>query len=220
MFSSIKIRKQLLGLLAVAVVLSTVQTEAHAGRCYRELKACMRNCLATTRPLTWARAVCVADCEVDYVDCLVGGANTPSLPLLTLNDPAGQGAGVTCEQFDPSSEHYSDYPTCFCDGDPSFTVKIVPLESTPLRVEVFEATDADTSFTSQGDAAFVSGSDPHFEWTGSNDGDAVIVFVAHYSSDPTEDLEQAVPFYVAGDRLTPPTPIRQSTWGQIKALYQ
>jgi hypothetical protein len=85
---------------------------------------------------------------------------------------------------------------------------------------VFAAAAADSGFVSQGDAAYVSGPDAHFEWTGANTGDAILVFVAHYGSDPSEDLEQAVPFYVAGQRVEMPTPARESTWGRVKSLHR
>jgi hypothetical protein len=41
---------------------------ALGGPDYQALKACLDDCFRTTSPWTWARAGCVADCELDYVD--------------------------------------------------------------------------------------------------------------------------------------------------------
>ena len=41
---------------------------ALGGPDYQALKNCLDNCFRTTDAWTWARAGCVADCELDYVD--------------------------------------------------------------------------------------------------------------------------------------------------------
>jgi hypothetical protein len=201
-------------------------TDSFAGPAYQAYKACLRNCIATTAPWTWARAVCGADCTADYVDTKLGGAPRPwgaiSGPALTLAVPWGQGEGVTCQNINPNYPYYDFYPTCFVDGAPSFTVEIAiaPGASTPLRVEVLARGDGDADFISLGDAVSVPNPEPRWQFTAENLQDRMYLFVAHYSTSPSEDLDEAVALYASPEPLGDPVPTREETWGSIKSQFR
>ena len=51
-----------------SVVALSLAGAALGGPDYQALKACLDGCFLTTDSWTWARAGCVADCELDYLD--------------------------------------------------------------------------------------------------------------------------------------------------------
>ena len=184
----------------IAVIASLVCADrAQAGPDYQALKACLRNCIATTPPFTRARLLCVLDCYADYVDSKLSSNSLDN-------------------KFNPGSTGYvidgggSDFRDAYLDltGAATATVSldILPGQPTPLQVDYILVSDAfnppDPVFGTFLGSSTDAGSGFAFSFAPVLDG--IIVAQAHFTTSPTEDIDQAAAIYFTTQPLAVPEP--------------
>ena len=178
------------GSIAVVFVLLCVPT-AKAGPAYQALKACLRNCIATTAPWTVARALCGADCLADYADSKIALNAGPNLGIAVASTGFSMIQGI---------------PYLNLIGDLSATVSVDILHGpAPLQVDYILVSDlhnpADPAFGMLLGSSNNAGNGFAFAFAPVADG--YVVAQARYTSSPAEDIDQATEIYITTQQFVP-----------------
>ena len=200
-----------MGITVLVVGLLIVTSPAHAGPDYQALKACLQNCYNTTSAWTWARLQCVLDCYADYVDSKLSFSVGPLAAL----DPDSSW-GIVCEEVIAGYSHYSEYATCYGEVGVPADIAIRTM-TMATHVDVLALFEGFGEFVPMGEAERDEVDPFLFHWSIDPVEEVTYLFVARFTESPSEDLDEAVVFYVTGFQ---PSPVEESTWGEIKSLFQ